>query len=43
MQLVKAIVDALAYEAAEKPEFGNNYKSISDKKIGLVTALVQDF
>jgi hypothetical protein len=39
MQLAKAIVDALAYEAADKPELANNYKEISDKKLNLINAL----
>ncbi|MEM0054502.1 MAG: ATP-binding protein [Thermoproteota archaeon] len=40
MQLVKAVVDALAYEAADKPEFANNYREISDKKLNLIIALM---
>lgn len=40
MQLVKAIVDALAYGAADKPEFANNYREISDKKLNLIIALM---
>ena len=41
MQLVKAIVDALAYGAAEKPEFENKYREISDRKLDLVIALMK--
>jgi anti-sigma regulatory factor (Ser/Thr protein kinase) len=40
MQLVKAMVDALAYDVADKPEFANNYREISDKKLNLVIALM---
>lgn len=42
MQLFKAVVDALAYDSAEKPEFNNNYRVIADKKLDLLNAIMQN-